>query len=113
MLKDTITNMYIDQTIEQLQIANEFSNLENGLETMIGKGGSKLSGGQKQLIWCLRVLLQDDIDVILMDEFNSAMDAKTKDLIIKILDILLNDKIIIMVTHDPYLIKFATRNVAI
>ena len=110
---NTITNMYIDQTIEQLQIANEFSNLENGLETMIGKGGSKLSGGQKQLIWCLRVLLQDDIDVILMDEFTSAMDAKTKDLIIKILDILLNDKIIIMVTHDPYLIKFATRNVAI
>jgi len=105
-----LTNMDIDQIMSDFNIHDEFSNLDNGLDSKIGKNGSKLSGGQRQLVWCLRVLLLNP-DYILMDEFTSAMDKKTKDLIIRILQVFMVDKTIIMITHDPYLLKFATRKI--
>lgn len=107
-----LTNDEIDRTLNKLGIMSEFTNLEKGLNTLLGKNGSKLSGGQRQLVWCLRVLLSDP-DVILMDEFTSAMDEKTKELVSKILDIMMVGKTIVMVTHDPYLMKFANRKVNI
>ena len=107
---DNISNKEVDALLIRLGVIDEFMNLENGLDTLIGKNGSKLSGGQKQLVWCIRILLSDP-DIILMDEFTSAMDIKTKDLIAGILENMMVGKTIIMVTHDPYLLKFATRQV--
>jgi ABC-type multidrug transport system fused ATPase/permease subunit len=105
-----ITNKQIEEIINNIGIADEFSNLENGLDTQIGKNGSKLSGGQKQLCWCLRVLLQNP-DVILLDEVTASMDKKTKDLLFKMLDVIMKGKTVIMITHDDYLLKKADRKI--
>lgn len=48
-----------------------------GLHTPAGKGGSRLSGGQRQLVWMLRVLVSEPV-AVLMDEPTSAMDDATK-----------------------------------
>lgn len=107
-----ITNDQIDHLFHEYNIYHEFTNLENGLETPIGKNGSKLSGGQRQLIWCIRVMLSNP-DIILMDEFTSAMDQKTKDIIIKMLNVMIKGKTVIMVTHDDYLLRIADRRIYI
>ena len=106
-----ISNQDIDYIVDDLGISKEFSNLTNGLNTLVGKNGSKLSGGQRQLIWCLRILLVNP-EIILLDEPTASMDVKTKDLLFYMLDkIMTKEKTVIMITHDPYLLKKCTNKV--
>lgn len=92
--------------VNNLGISNEFSKLKDGLYTQAGKNGSNLSGGQRQLVWCLRVMLSEP-EILILDEPTSALDEKTKDLVFKILGVIMKNKTVIMVTHDPYLLKIA------
>ena len=47
---------------------------ENGYDTVIGEGGSTLSGGEKQRISIARALLKDT-PIILVDEATASLDA--------------------------------------
>lgn len=106
-----ISNAEIDKIVSDLGISKEFSNLTKGLDTLVGKNGSKLSGGQRQLIWCLRILLVNP-EIILLDEPTASMDVKTKDLLFYMLDkIMTKEKTVVMITHDPYLLKKCTNKV--
>jgi ABC-type multidrug transport system fused ATPase/permease subunit len=109
---DNITNQQIDQVVNDLGIAKEFSNLEDGLNSSVSKNGSKLSGGQKQLVWCLRILLQNP-SYLFLDEPTASMDTKTKEVLFFMLDKIMEkgNKTVIMITHDPYLLKKANRKI--
>lgn len=89
-------------------IMEEFNNLERGIDTRIGKNGSHLSGGQRQLVWCIRVLLSDP-EVIVLDEPTSSVDERIKELLLHLLETTMSGKTVVMVTHDMYLLKTATR----
>jgi ABC-type multidrug transport system fused ATPase/permease subunit len=93
-------------------LLKEFSNLEYGIDTKIGKNGSILSGGQRQLVWCIRVFLSNP-EVLILDEPTASVDVKTKDLLISILEKLMQDRIVIMITHDEYLMSKASRVVEV
>lgn len=94
--------------LERFGLTNEFSRMDHGLYTIIGKNGSKLSGGQRQLVWCLRVFLMNP-QIIILDEPTSSIDEKTKNIIRDMLNQIMQNKTVIMITHDPYLVKLATR----
>lgn len=94
--------------LETLGIRQEFERLDKGFDTIIGKNGTKISGGQRQLIWCLRVLLKNP-DTIILDEPTSSIDEKTKHILHKMLNDLVKDKTMIMISHDPYLVNVSTR----
>jgi ABC-type multidrug transport system fused ATPase/permease subunit len=93
-------------------LLKEFSNLEYGIDTKIGKNGSILSGGQRQLVWCIRVFLSNP-EVLILDEPTASVDVKTKDLLISILEKLMQDRVVIMITHDEYLMSKASRVVEV
>ena len=74
-----------EATDEQLHTALEkasctllLSRAENGLETMIGEGGLKLSGGEKQRISIARALLRQP-HLLIFDEATSALDSLTEE----------------------------------
>jgi ABC-type bacteriocin/lantibiotic exporter with double-glycine peptidase domain len=70
----------------------------NGLDTIVGKEGGNISGGQKQLIALIRSLIQNKL-ILLLDEPSSSLDSKTKNIFIQLIKSIKN-KTIIISTHD-------------
>jgi ATP-binding cassette subfamily B protein len=99
------TDKEVINLIQKLELNTFFKRYPNGLDTMAGKNGSNLSGGERQIIWILRILLQDP-DIILLDEPTSAIDDVTKDALLGLLLRLLKEKTIICVTHDNDILKY-------
>ena len=82
------------------------------LNTKVGKNGSSISVGQRQLVWTLRVLLKNP-EIVILDEPTSALDEKSKTLFIKLLNKLIDKKTVIIVTHDDTLMRYANRIVTL
>lgn len=83
---------------------------ENGLDTMIGEGGVKVSGGEKQRLSIARALLRKP-NILLFDEATSALDSITEDEITKTVRQLssLKDHITMIIAHRLSTIMHADR----
>lgn len=83
----------------KLAYADEFiSQLPDGYETHINSGGTNLSGGQRQRIAIARAFLKN-APILLMDEPSSALDEESEKMINKALHKLMQNKLVIMVSH--------------
>ena len=65
------------QALEMAQMADTVRELEQQLDTEVGRNGIKLSGGQRQRLAIARMILQDP-KVVIMDEATSALDMETE-----------------------------------
>ncbi len=72
--------------------------LENGLDTVVGERGLKLSVGQKQRLNLIRGILLDK-DIYVLDEPTSNLDKETETLIVGLIQEYLEDKTVVIVTH--------------
>lgn len=80
-----------------------------GLRDQIHKKPNQLSGGQMQRVAIARALVNDP-DIILADEPTGALDTETSIQVMELLKEVANDKLVIMVTHNPELAeKYSTR----
>jgi ATP-binding cassette subfamily B protein len=86
------------------------SRAEKGIETMIGEGGLKLSGGEKQRLSIARALLRKP-KLLIFDEATSALDSLTEEEINKTIRNVssLNDQITILIAHRLSTIMHADR----
>lgn len=74
----------------------------------VGKKGSELSGGQRQIVWILRCLVQD-CKVVILDEPTSALDEKSKEQIKLLIQYMGRNKSVIIITHDKSLLEYMDR----
>ena len=81
---------------------------EKGFDTMVGERGAKLSGGQKQRIGIARALYNNS-EILVLDEFTSALDVKTEEEILLELSKLKKTKTIIISTHKSDVLKHCDR----
>ena len=82
---------------------------EVGLVEHAHKKPNQLSGGQMQRVAIARALANDP-EIILADEPTGALDTKTSEQIMKLIQKISKDKLVIMVTHNPELAnKYADR----
>ena len=80
-----------------------------GLKDQIRKKPNQLSGGQMQRVAIARALVNDP-DILLADEPTGALDTATSAQIMDILAEIAEDKLVIMVTHNPELAQvYSTR----
>ncbi len=80
--------------------------LENGYNTVVGEGGSTLSGGEKQRISIARAILKD-APIILLDEATASVDPDNEKHIQIAINELVKDKTLIMIAHRLSTIKNA------
>jgi ATP-binding cassette subfamily B protein len=109
LLNDTIANNIRvgkpGSTIEELHAAAQAAQchdfimaLPDGYDTLVGEGGSTLSGGEKQRISIARALIKD-APIVLLDETTSSLDADNEKEINKALDMLMKDKTVMVIAH--------------
>ncbi len=80
----------------------EAEEMENGLDTLVGNGGVRLSGGQAQRLALARTLCHKKPVLILDDPF-SALDKKTEEQAFENLKKLAGDSVILLISHRLYL----------
>ena len=90
---------HITQVIHDHGLDEFISVMPNGLDTQVGNYGSKLSGGQRQVAWLIKIILHDP-KVILLDEPTASVDIDTKEVIKSILHQLKKNRTLIIISHD-------------
>jgi ATP-binding cassette subfamily B protein len=89
---------------------NLLARAEKGIETMIGEGGLKLSGGEKQRLSIARALLRKP-KLLIFDEATSALDSLTEEEISKTIRNVSssNNQITVLIAHRLSTIMHADR----
>lgn len=72
--------------------------LPEGYNTMIGEGGSTLSGGEKQRISIARAMLKN-APVVLLDEATASVDPENEVYLQQAISTLVKDKTLIVIAH--------------
>jgi len=72
------TDADLTDVLDQASCTNLLERAEKGLDTMIGEGGLKLSGGEKQRLSIARALLRKP-KLLIFDEATSALDSLTEE----------------------------------
>ena len=78
------------------------------IDELLERKPKALSGGQRQIVWLLRLVLKNS-KVIILDEPTSSLDKESKKDVIKFIKKFSKDKTIILITHDKELHDFVDR----
>lgn len=88
------------------------SSLPDGYDTVVGEGGSSLSGGEKQRVSIARAILKN-APVVILDEATASIDPENEYLIQEGLSALTHGKTIIMIAHRLATIENADQIIVI
>ena len=79
--------------------AHDFiSAFPDGYNTLLGEGGAKTSGGERQRIAVARAFLRD-APILILDEPTSSIDSRTEAVILDALDLLMQGRTAILIAH--------------
>ncbi|MFV0362442.1 MAG: ABC transporter ATP-binding protein [Suipraeoptans sp.] len=109
LFEDTIANNIrfgkpgasMDQVIEAAKKAQShdfISSLPDGYNTLVGEGGSSLSGGEKQRISIARAILKD-APIVILDEATASVDPENEAALQSAIEVLTRNKTRIMIAH--------------
>ena len=84
--------------LEIVELADVVASLPQGLDTVIGEHGAKLSGGERKRLAIARVILQNP-SVVVMDEATEGLDLLTERKVIQAIRQWSRHKTILWVTH--------------
>jgi len=96
------------QALEIAQLADIIRDLDDGLETMIGRYGIRLSGGQRQRLAVARMVLSDP-KVVILDEATSSLDTATESNLHSALQEFLHGRTTLIIAHRLSAVKQADR----
>ena len=104
--KENLTDNEIQYALELSNLKSFVDNLEDGIHTKVGEGGSLLSGGQKQRLALARAILKDR-EIYIFDEATSNVDVESEEIIWKAIKKLAKEKTVIVISHRLANIKNA------
>jgi len=104
-----ISDEKLIEILQEAGLEEWVQKLENGLDTVVGERGLKLSVGQKQRLNIIRGILLDK-DVYVLDEPTSNLDKETEKLIVSLIQKYLKDKTVVIVTHRDEIKKICDKH---
>jgi ATP-binding cassette subfamily B protein IrtB len=96
--KKDATMEEIIEAAKQARCHDFITKLPDGYQTMVGEGGSTLSGGEKQRISIARAILKD-APIVLLDEATASLDPENELYIQEAIDGLVKNKTVIVIAH--------------
>lgn len=104
--QEEIDHDRLHKAIHQARLSDVIDGLEQGLDTVIGDGGTKLSGGQVQRVGIARALYANP-QVLVLDEATSALDNETEHEITATIEALRGEITVIVIAHRLSTVKNA------
>ncbi len=92
--KDKLSN-----AINSANLSQMIDSLPDGVNTLIGKDGIRLSGGQYKKIALARLFYHDK-DILILDEATNSLDKHSEEIIVNELKRLKKDKTIVIISHS-------------
>ncbi len=86
------------------------SELEQGIDTLLGERGTGISEGQMQRIALARAIFSDN-PILLLDEATSSLDEETEAGLLSNLRAM-TDKTVIIITHRPAVLSICDKTVS-
>ena len=119
LLNDTIQNnlhfVRPESSLEEIELAlrqacllDFVKYLPNGIHTIVGDRGLKLSGGEKQRLALARLFLKKP-KICIFDESTSSLDRNTELMIQNNIEKFLPDMTKIIITHRPFMVNTANK----
>lgn len=100
------------QAVLKAELKELVESLPEGLETMIGERGVKLSGGQKRRVSIARIFLKNP-PILILDEATSSLDTETEASIQRSLEELSEGRTTLVIAHRLATIQHADRIVVV
>ncbi|MCC6701218.1 MAG: ABC transporter ATP-binding protein [Fluviicola sp.] len=99
-VKPDASDAELDRALNQAACESLIARSESGIDTVIGEGGMKLSGGEKQRLSIARALLRSP-RLLVFDEATSALDSITEEAISSTIRAIANQKehITVLIAH--------------
>lgn len=98
-VKPNATDEELLHALEQASCQNLLKRADNGLDTTIGEGGIKVSGGEKQRLSIARAILRHP-NLLIFDEATSALDSITEEAINETIKSISNqERITVLIAH--------------
>lgn len=108
LVKEGVTISEIENVCKKVRLHKVIKSLPNGYDSVIGEGGNKLSGGQKQCLAVARMLLLQS-PIVILDEFTSAMDKKKEKHILSLVKEYTKDKTLVIISHRKETVELCDR----
>jgi ATP-binding cassette subfamily B protein len=96
--KPDATESELDEALRAAQIMPLVDSLPNGLETVVGDRGFRLSGGEKQRMAIARLLLKAP-DIVVLDEATAHLDSESEQALQEALRTVLAGRTSIVIAH--------------
>ena len=96
--KETATEQELLGACRSANLEEFLENQPDGLDTVVGNRGLKMSGGEKQRLSIARVILKDP-RILILDEATSALDSISETAIQSALERLMQDRTSIVIAH--------------
>ena len=95
---ETASQEEIEAAARKAQCHEFITAMPNGYDTLVGEGGSTLSGGEKQRISIARAILKD-APIVLLDEATASLDPENELHIQEAINDLVKEKTVVIIAH--------------
>ena len=95
--------------LDKVGLSDLKKKFKSELDDSVGKLGSKLSGGQRQIVWLLRNMFYQS-KIIILDEPTASLDSITKDKIMLLIKEISMNRTVIIITHDKSILNEGFHN---
>ncbi len=98
----------VEEILKMLKFEEVLNRLPNGIHTIVGEGGAKLSGGERHRISLARTLILDP-KILLLDEATSSLDPSSRKEFQSLLSSVVRGRTTIFITHYREEIEMADK----